>query len=198
MLPSPSPSVPLQVSEHSFNLSELLRRLGATSRGDTSVDLSRTVRLTASAGDLSHLTPPIPVPIVGFNGSVVGVGGEFSYLQIHSRAPGGTLILSAVEQFANLNYPFGVFLTDQLPAGVAIPRQDLVPSQPGVTSMKVDTLVADLIPLPNVFARSSAWVAFENLWIEGGAYLLVKTAGLAASIESSWVLQEFPASPRPA
>ncbi len=84
-----------------LNFTELLRRIGVKNR--TGVDLSETVRMQIAAGDLSHLVPPIAVPVAGASALVApGGAGTFAQFSLQCLAAGGLFPLTGVVDQADL------------------------------------------------------------------------------------------------
>ncbi len=179
-----------------LNLTELFRRIGAAVGGDTEVDLSRTARLTIGAGDLSHLVPPIAVPVGGGRATVAAAGvGTFAQFTFQSLAAGGCFSLSGVTDGADLMYmwksqtnPFGA-LTPVVSENFAFGQvARSVFSRVTVAGAAVNPAGA-----PAIRGTAFPQLAAAPIFIGAGEFLNFESDDDNAALEFSFYWQEIPA-----
>lgn len=181
-----------------LNFTELFRRIGAAVGGDTEVDLSRTARLSIAAGDLSHLVPPIAVPVSGASVSMVPGAGNPSAFSLQCISPGGLFVLAAT---SSQGFNLGVFITEASPFGALnfVNHQDLAFGQSGDSRVGIPAVPAPPVApanAPEVRGASFPQLASVPIFLGPGRFLNFEDTVLATNRTVSLFWQEIPAAQR--
>jgi len=185
------------VGDSQLNFVELLRRIGVKNR--TGVDLAETVRMTVGAGDLSHLVPPIAVPVAGVTLATAAGGlGTFGQFTIQCLSPGGLFVLGLQSNDIN---QLGIFVSQANPFGalVAVPHQNFAFGQ---TALSVASAVAvagaAVVPAgaPLIRGISFTTVPATPIFVGPGEFFCLEAETADTAIQFSIWWQEIPAAQR--
>jgi hypothetical protein len=181
------------MSNGTFNLTELYRQLGIK---NPEPGVRETVQPVLIVGDLSGLTP-LHVPPTGlYGGAIISVGGEYSKIQVTSRAPGG----SEIRAYLN-----GTFLKMAIagPSAGLVAHPDWGPLSNSACTALVEagtdaaqTIVGQAPYFKNV--QMQVWPGGGGLFIPTGKTLLLETHTVAINVPQwSMIVRDIPAAEIP-
>lgn len=182
-----------------LNFTEVLRRIGVKNR--TGVDLAETVRMSITTGDLSHLVPPIAVPVAGAEADVTAGVAAFAQFTLHCRSAGGLFPLTAVlfegAQEAR------VWITDANPFGALtdVVHQNFSFGQTALSQFSFATVpAASVAPAGAPSVRGATFSQFTSVpfFVGPGQFLNLEftTSAVLRTLALYW--QEIPAAQRDA
>lgn len=181
------------MADNALNTGELARALKLSP--PNALDVLLSMQPGVNVSDLSHLVPPIPVPVGGFSVALAAGGaGVFNQAQVTSAAPGGFVVLIGELDASDLVY-FWCPATDQLPAGAAVAVVGLAGDLTPASSVKTAT-GASIKPATAPFSRGVALNSLDGLWVAPGRYLVMESEDNKA-LDLSLTFQEIPAAPSP-
>ncbi len=177
-----------------FNLTRFFAEMGIK---NPSPDMREIVQPVVLVGDFSLLTPQHRPPMQAFGGDVVGVVGEFSIVQVISRAPGGCIL--AIIQTGTGSRPFQTRdvpitgLTNVVPTArfsndpvVSVVEAGTDPVEPGNAAISPFTI-------PSTFATFPGYPI--PFWLpQGTAFIFWAQASGVGIIDWTLVLQDILAS----
>jgi len=179
-----------------LNFTEILRRIGVKNR--TGVDLSETVRMTVAAGDLSHLVPPVAVPVAGARASVAALAAAHAQFTLQCNAAGGCFVIAATDDGPNM---FHMWITAASPFGAltSVAAENFAFGQQARSVFAGVTVAgASVAPAASPGARALTFpqISLVPIFVGPGQFFNLEHDTANAAIELSLFWQEIPAVQR--
>jgi len=177
-----------------FNLRSFFRALGIK---NPQPSMREFVQPVIIAGDMSEITPQYRPPTGVFGGDVAGAAGEFSWIQLVSRAEGGSLVSLATA--SNFKYATDTNPLEDTPFTNPHPLHVQLSVEPPVSLV----LTAASILIPQTSNRSPSSIDQNDrtegypkmMWIRPGGNIVFFRTNTNTSINSwSLTVVDLPAS----
>jgi len=179
-----------------FNLRAFFRALGIK---NPQPSMREFVQPVIIAGDMSEITPQYRPPEGVFGGDIAGVSLEFSWVQVISRAEGGTLAMGGADTAVR----YGTFDTPLSNNIITSPYPIAVQSSAEPPVSLVQTGSEAAVPIATnrspsadaIFDIQSGGMGARFFWIRPGTAFAMWGIGANASVNRFWLrIVDIPAS----
>jgi len=182
--------------KNTFNVSELLKRLGVVGDSQGSAELLDQLRLGIQIADLTQLVPPLRGPIGAGSAHIIPGVGNAPNWSLQCRAPGGLQMLTAdLVTTPNNTSELSIFITAANPwaAPAVVPQEQFAFGQVADSVLTTGTPVPVLAPASAiVIPHGEATALVKNIWLGPGLFLNFENNLLNNPMEFALSWLEYP------